>query len=227
MESKINNEFKIDTTSERVKNIISNAILSGQLQPGERVVETQWAKKIGVSQSPVREAMKELEAKDLIEIIPYKGAFVKKIKKSDMIDAYCGRISLQLLAFYYAVEQITKEQVQQLESRLADMRGNLLNRDSEEFIERAYDFLKMFISISQNQLLLKMWEQCKFREYTKIAAANMDEFYLEEMFSQYSLVLDALKAKDIEAGKKIAEESLNSPLFGINAFRELNSENNT
>jgi len=220
---KKDNEYRLDLTSEKVKNIISDAILTGQLKPGDRVVETQWAKKIGVSQSPVREAMKELEAKGLIEIRPYKGALVKRIKKTDMIDAYCNRIALQMLAFYYAIEMITEEQTQQLEAQLIEMREDLLSGNSDAFIENAYQLLRTFLSISQNELLIKIWEQCKFREYTKITVANTDN-YLEEVFNRYSTVLAALKKKDLDAGKKIAEECLQSPQFGIGASIELNRE---
>ena len=69
---------------EEIKKTIKEAINSGELKPGERVVETQWAKQLGVSQSPVREAIRDLETEGLIESVPYQGSYVRKVTRQDV-----------------------------------------------------------------------------------------------------------------------------------------------
>ena len=75
-----------------------DAILSGELAPGERIVETRWARELGVSQSPIREAIRELELIGLVENIPYKGCIVRKLTSKDIVDTYKIRIALETMA---------------------------------------------------------------------------------------------------------------------------------
>jgi DNA-binding GntR family transcriptional regulator len=89
---------------EEIGNAIREAIAAGDLKPGDRIVETQWAKDLGVSQSPVREAIRELEMMGLVENIPYQGCFVRTATKQDMKDAYRVRMYLEMLGVQDAVE---------------------------------------------------------------------------------------------------------------------------
>ena len=83
---------------EEIKKALMDAIVSGQLAPGDRIVETRWAKELGVSQSPIREAIRELELIGLVETIPYKGCIVRKITHKDLIDTFEVRIALESIA---------------------------------------------------------------------------------------------------------------------------------
>ena len=73
---------------EEIKEALMQAIVSGELAPGDRIVETRWAKELGVSQSPIREAIRELEMIGLVENIPYKGSIVRKLTRKDIINTY-------------------------------------------------------------------------------------------------------------------------------------------
>ena len=83
---------------EEIKEALMEAIVSGELAPGERIVETRWAKELGVSQSPIREAIRELEMIGLVENIPYKGCIVRKLTRKDIEDTYKVRIALETMA---------------------------------------------------------------------------------------------------------------------------------
>ena len=79
---------------DEVRISIQNAIINGELKPGDRIVETRLATDMGVSQAPVREALKELEHVGLIENRPYQGTYVKQLTTKELRDAYDARIIL-------------------------------------------------------------------------------------------------------------------------------------
>ena len=82
---------------DEIRNAIKKSIMLGELKPGDRIIETRWARELGVSQSPVREAIRELEMIGLVENIPYQGCFVRKVTKKDMKDSYKVRLYLEML----------------------------------------------------------------------------------------------------------------------------------
>ena len=106
---------------EEIGNAIRDAIASGDLKPGDRIVETQWAKDLGVSQSPVREAIRELEMMGLVENIPYQGSIVRKITVQDLKDAYRVRMYLEVLGIQSAVEEAKEEDLEELNEILLNM----------------------------------------------------------------------------------------------------------
>lgn len=105
---------------------LRQAILRGELKPGERLMEIHLAQKLGVSRTPVREAIRKLELEGLVLMIPRKGAVVAEITISDLEDVLEVRMTLEELAVRYACKRITQEQ-------LADLR-----RLSEEFKKTLY-----------------------------------------------------------------------------------------
>ena len=103
---------------EEIEEALMEASISGELAPGERIVETRWAKELGVSQSPIREAIRELEMIGLVENIPYKGCIVRKLTRKDIIDTYQIRIALETMAIGEAIHG-------EAEARLLVMKGHL------------------------------------------------------------------------------------------------------
>lgn len=91
---------------EEIKEALRNAIFDGKLKPGDRIIETRWAKELGVSQSPVREAIRELEIIGLVENVPYQGSFVRKITEKDLKDSYLVRMALEQLGAEQACSKI-------------------------------------------------------------------------------------------------------------------------
>ena len=98
-----------------VYNTLRKAILRGEFQPGERLMEIMLANRLGVSRTPVREAMRQLENDGLVIMIPRKGAQVAKITRQELYDVLEVRKSLEILAVERACERITPEQMKRLE----------------------------------------------------------------------------------------------------------------
>ena len=95
-----------------VFNTLREAILKGDLKPGERLMELQLAAKLGVSRTPIREAIRKLELEGLVLMIPRKGAEVAQITEKNMQDVLEVRKALEELSVQLACERITPEQVE-------------------------------------------------------------------------------------------------------------------
>ena len=98
-----------------VFNTLRQAILRGELKPGERLMEIQLANKLGVSRTPIREAIRKLELEGLVLMIPRKGAEVAEITEKSLRDVLEVRRALEELAVQLACEKITKEEIRELE----------------------------------------------------------------------------------------------------------------
>lgn len=99
----------------KVFNQLQNDILNGKYQPGENLIETRLCEEMGVSRTPVREAIRQLELEGLVEAIPNKGAVVHGISSKDIEDIYTIRMMIEGLAARWATEKITREELRELE----------------------------------------------------------------------------------------------------------------
>ena len=108
-----------------VFNTLRQAILRGELKPGERLMEIQLANKLGVSRTPIREAIRKLELEGLVLMIPRKGAEVAEITEKSLRDVLEVRRALEELAVELACEKITPEQIQELKDAAASFRDSL------------------------------------------------------------------------------------------------------
>src|ERR1700761_5208333 len=90
--------LKRDSMAEQVKQELLRKIMQGELPPGTRLVELQIARDLNTSQGPVREALRELEAMELVTTEPYKGSRVREVSANDVREAYVVRAALEELA---------------------------------------------------------------------------------------------------------------------------------
>ena len=112
-----------------VFNTLRKAILRGELKPGERLMEIQLANKLGVSRTPIREAIRKLELEGLVLMIPRKGAEVAQITEKNMQDVLEVRKALEELSVQLACERITPEQVEEMKMAAEDFRKVLKSGD--------------------------------------------------------------------------------------------------
>lgn len=180
---------------------IRESIINNELKPGERIVETQIAKQLGVSQSPVREAIRELEHMGLIENKPFLGCFVKKLTKKDIVDAYKLRASLEMLAASEAAKNITDDQLAEMEELIEKMKAAAKDKDVNEFVELDIAFHKMIVKISDNALLEKMWDMVNLSQWTFITT-KISERSLPELADRHLDIFMSLKNRDKEEAWK-------------------------
>ena len=112
-----------------VFNTLRQAILRGELKPGERLMEIQLANKLGVSRTPIREAIRKLELEGLVLMIPRKGAEVAEITEKNMRDVLEVRKALEELAVQLACEKITAEEIEEMKKAADDIKKQGYHRD--------------------------------------------------------------------------------------------------
>lgn len=182
-----------DDISENIK----EAILSGELKPGERIIETQWARELGVSQSPVREAIRCLESIGLVYTVPFQGTYVSTITLQDLIDAHTIRSSLETLGVREAVKMITDEQLSELHNLLLEMEQAGEANDINLYVRKDAMFHRMIISISKKPLLIRIWDQCNIREWTYFGT-RFSALTLAHLAKRHESIYNALAERDEE-----------------------------
>jgi DNA-binding GntR family transcriptional regulator len=186
---------------DEIRNSIKKAIMSGELKPGDRIIETRWAKELGVSQSPVREAIRELEMIGLVENIPYQGCFVRKVTIKDMRDSYKVRMYLELLGIQDAVKNVNEEQIKEIHSILKEMEVAAAEHNFDLYIQKDVLFHKKIVAISDNDILLRSWEQCNFHDLTYIGTW-ISHLTLEQLSIRHEGLYEAIAARDADRAAK-------------------------
>jgi DNA-binding GntR family transcriptional regulator len=123
------------TTQESVADTIRRLILSGQLQPGQRILQEEFAQKLGVSNTPLREALHKLQSEGLVTLSAHRGATVTNFSISDLQEIYQVRIALEGYAAYLAAQLITEEEINTLEAILSSMEPVLKKGDKPRLLE--------------------------------------------------------------------------------------------
>jgi DNA-binding GntR family transcriptional regulator len=150
---------KLDTYKplrEVVFDAVREAIIDGVLRPGERLMESQLAEQLGVSRTPVREAIRKLELEGFVVMIPRKGAYVAGISLKDIADVFEVRAALEALATVLAAERITEEELEELERILVRKAEIIEQQEIELFIESDKKFHEILYRASRNQRLIQI-----------------------------------------------------------------------
>ena len=146
------------TLVEKVANQIREAIKSGKLKPGERIIEGDLANDMGISRFPIREAIRYLEKEGLITTTPFKGALVTELTAKDLEEIYALRIVIEELAIRTLVRNLDKEKVEKLESVVMVMKQVARNgKKIEEVIDADLSFHRTICELSENGRLLESW----------------------------------------------------------------------
>ena len=192
---------------QEVSRYIRQAILLGELKPGDRIVETKLAQLLGVSQAPVREAIRELEFSGLVEQKPYLGTYVKQITMQDMQNFYRVRGALEKLGAQQACKNITVVQLDEIEKVMQEMERAGAQADNERYVQMDALFHDKIIAASGNDLLCKLWEQCNIKSWLFVgtALARRDIAYLA---SRHRRIFERLRERDTQGLEEAVQDHL-------------------
>ncbi len=194
--------YSYEPLREQVYEVLKNAILDGSLSPHQNIKETTVANKLNVSRTPVREALLMLELEGLLKISPQEGFIVQGItSKKQIRDLFQVRGQLEGLAARLAAENISPENLQQLNSTLNLMESKMEEDNAEDFLNFEFFFHRLIYKSSGNQYLNetlnRMFEQInRFRSKSFARQRRMQEV-LEELNSLYEAMSggDTVRAK--------------------------------
>ena len=203
---------------EEVRNAIREAIFAGQLKPGDRIIETFWAKELDVSQGPVREAIRDLEAVGLVETIPFKGSRVRSMTEKDIRDNYRVRICLESKSIRDSITMLDDAHMEKLCAYLREVLDEMdvcaSQGDLRAFTKCDTDFHRAIIEATGNQVLLKLWEQCNIRNWFMVSALT-DAGSLKQLQSEHQHIYTAIRAKDVKEASSTLEDHLTSLMHGF------------
>lgn len=135
---------------------LKRQILKGEIAPGHRMMEVELADDMGVSRTPVREAIRKLEKEGLVTIEPRKGAYASDISIKDMVDVLEVRQYLESLAAGMAAVRITPEEKLQLQEATDAYKQAVESEDTSEIIKWDENFHKIIVDCSGNKTLIQM-----------------------------------------------------------------------
>lgn len=193
--------------SEQIRDIIADSILNGELEAGDRVVENNLAQKLGVSQAPVRDAIRDLVFMGFLSSEPYKGATVRSFNQEDLHEVYLVRASLESLSAGLAAALITDDDIHKLENILEKMVAAAKKGDAKGTALLNTEFHETILKITGNKLLLKIWKTLQFG-YWAIATARRPEFDLEYSAVRHADLIEVLKTRDPERAQKVMQKHI-------------------
>ena len=180
-----------------VFNTLRQAILKGELKPGERLMEIQLANKLGVSRTPVREAIRKLELEGLVLMIPRKGAEVAEITRQDMEDVLEVRTALEELAVKDACDHITDAQLSELKKASSEFKKALLEgKDLVTCADADMHFHNVILSATNNRRLIQMLNNLSEQMYRYRMEYLKDERTHKTLIDEHDAIRRALKNHD-------------------------------
>lgn len=203
---------------EEIRSAIREAIFAGELKPGDRLIETYWARELGVSQGPVREAIRDLEAMGLVETVPFKGSRVRTLTEKDVQDNYSVRICLESKSIRDAITTLDDAGLAALAERLQhileEMDRCAGRGDLRAFTDSDTAFHRAIIDATGNEVLRKLWEQCNMRNWFQFSALT-DAVSLKRLQSGHQRIFQAICRRDVEDATSTLENHLTQLMDGF------------
>lgn len=187
-----------------VFDVLMSAIMQGQLSPGERLLEVQLADEMGVSRTPVREAIRRLELEGFVVMVPRKGAYVAGLSISDVEEVYEIRTVLETLAVRLAAQRMQPADYDQLDELSEKMRATWQEGNVDNWVSLDASFHELLYKFSRNERLVAMMSNImeQLSRYRIISLANVEVRH--NSLSEHQELIEALKRHDSEAAATAA-----------------------
>ena len=182
-----------------VFDVLMSAIMQGQLSPGERLLEVQLADEMGVSRTPVREAIRRLELEGFVVMVPRKGAYVAGLSINDVEEVYEIRTMLETLAVRLAAQRMQPADYAQLDDLSEKMRATWQEGNVDNWVSLDASFHELLYKFSRNERLVAMMNNImeQLSRYRIISLANVEVRH--NSLSEHQELIEALKRRDSEA----------------------------
>ncbi|GLC29886.1 GntR family transcriptional regulator [Clostridium omnivorum] len=175
---------------------LRRTIISGVIPAGERIVEKEYAERLNISRTPVREALRLLEMEELVEYLPRTGVVVKRISVEDAIEIYKIRHSLEVLASINAMDNITEEEIRDIENLLDITEQKNKEGDVEEVIRLFGVFNTKIYEASRMKRLANMISRLNeyLQRFRNISISENER--REKALREHRIILKAIAEKN-------------------------------
>ncbi len=194
---------------------LRQAILRGELKPGERLMEIALAEGLGVSRTPIRDAIRKLEQDGLVRMIHRKGAQVANITEKDLTDVLEVRIGLECMAIDKACQMIHQEQLEQLERSAKGFKDAVQGGDLTEMAEADKDFHEIIYRVSGNKCLIEMLANLREQIYRYRMEYLKEENVRKILVEEHVQIVGAIREKNAQKAKNIIYRHIENQRVGI------------
>lgn len=187
---------------------LRDAVRRGILQPGERLMEIQLAEDLGVSRTPVREAIRKLEMEGYVIMMPRRGTYVADLSIRDINEVFEIRTSLESLASGLAAERINEDELEKLQRLLVEIGAYIKSEDMESIVRTDTEFHDLLYQASRNTRLVGIISNLR-EQLTRFRTTSMSfPGRLKATLEEHRKIVEAIAQGDEKAARKAAEHHM-------------------
>jgi len=205
-----------------VFNTLREAILKGDFTPGERLMEKQLAERMGVSRTPIREAIRKLELEGLVIMIPRKGAEVARITGKDISDVLEVRATLEALAVKLACKKMSDQELKELEIVNNEFRKAAEEKDVKTLVEKDIEFHDIIFHSSDNDKLIQIINNLREQIYRFRVEYIYKMKSYDSLVSEHDEIVNAMIKRKGKDASKIAREHIENQERSVLEFFKAN-----
>lgn len=182
--------------SDRILKIIEKEILSGSIKPGARLVEAELANNLGISKSPVREALKRLEGEGIVQLMPRKGYFVRDIDRKSIDDFFDIMFILEPESTRLSLKKKTEAVCKEIDEILSNMERCLRKKDYESYRMLNNQFHRLFYSLTENEWIIKVSQMLRKQAYMLRSLSLYTKDRFSSSIKEHFAIANAYKKGD-------------------------------
>ncbi len=206
-----------------VFNTLRRAILTGQLKPGERLLEVHLANKLGVSRTPIREAIRKLELEGLVIMIPRRGAEVARITEKSLKDVLEVRRALDALSVELACDRITEEDMKRLLQACQDFEKAAKGKDASVIAKADVALHDIIVEATGNQRLAQLVNNLSEQMYRYRFVYIKEESKHDMLVAEHREIYESIASRDKERAARAAKLHIDNQEKSI--IRQIRLEN--
>jgi DNA-binding GntR family transcriptional regulator len=195
---------------ERIIDALRDAIVSGELKPGQPLIETEIAAQLGVSRAPLREALQALSHEGLLETLPYRGTIVRNLTRADIEELYSFRGLLETFALRRIIERADPADVARLRQYFDAMLSAAQRGDVRAVNQSDREFHDTLIELSGHRLLQESWQTVSLRVRQVMALRNRQNSDLTRIAYNHIPIIEAISAGDTERAERLLNQHIAS-----------------
>ncbi|MBR3745781.1 MAG: GntR family transcriptional regulator [Selenomonadaceae bacterium] len=193
---------------ETVCEALRSAIRNGILEAGERLMEVQLAEELGISRTPVREAIRKLEQEGYVIMMPRRGTYVSSVSVNDIKEIFEIRSALESLSTGLAAMRIEPDELEKLRALLTEIEGHIKRRDIDKIVETDIEFHGLLYQVSRNERLVTIISNLK-EQLARFRTLSMSyPGRLQETLEEHRAMVEAIAAGNVDAARDAAERHM-------------------
>lgn len=224
------NRLGVETLATKVRDQIRQAIYSGKLKPGDRIVELRISELLGVGQSSVREGLKELEHLGLIVKYPNRGSFVVDLSKEESLQIYLVRSELEGLAMRLALPRRSPADIAELQLQVGRMEEAARAKDFNSFVDADFSFHRHLWRISGNPFLEEALLNIATRQFAfyRIEAIQGRTYWdMDRLVKKHAEIVSLLEGHGRKSSNKLIDELRDMAMAGLHPEGEQPKRNSS